>query len=109
MFQSTTTTYSTGDSGFSALAFLLGNFFLFFTIFVLLVCVIPFWKIFRKAGFPPALSLLMPVPGVNLVLLYILAFADWPSLRPPVTRAVGRTADMPGAAPDASGPSDPVL
>jgi hypothetical protein len=45
--------------------------------------VIPFWKIFSKAGFPPALSLLMPIPGVNLVLLYILAFADWPSLRKP--------------------------
>ena len=53
---------------------------LIFTIFVLLVCVIPFWKIFRKAGFPGALALLMPVPGVNLVLLYILAFGEWPSL-----------------------------
>jgi hypothetical protein len=83
MFSTTTTTYSSGDAGLSGLGLLLGNFFLFFTAIVLLVCVIPFWKIFRKAGFPPALSLLMPVPGVNLVLLYILAFADWPSLRRP--------------------------
>ena len=55
--------------------------FLVFTLFVLLVCVVPFWNIFRKAGFPGALALLMPVPGVNLVLLYILAFGEWPSLR----------------------------
>ena len=81
MFTSSTTTYGQGapvDVGF-----ILGNLFLIFTIVVLLVCVIPFWKIFRKAGFPPALSSLMPIPGVNLVLLYILAFADWPSLRRP--------------------------
>ena len=78
MFSTTTTTQGTMDPGF-----LFGNFFLMLFLFVLLVCVIPFWKIFRKAGFPPALSLLMPIPGVNLLLLYILAFADWPSLRKP--------------------------
>lgn len=85
MFQTSTTTFSTGtgDSGFSGLGLLLGNFFLVAFIFLLLVCVIPFWKIFRKAGFPPALSLLMPIPGINLILLYILAFSDWPSLRKP--------------------------
>ena len=78
MFTSSTTTYSQGapvDVGG-----MLFTGFSIFAIFVLLICVIPFWKIFRKAGFPPALSLLMPIPGVNLVLLYILAFADWPSL-----------------------------
>jgi hypothetical protein len=87
MFTSSTTTYSQGMSPVD-FGDLFLSVFLFFFVFVLLVCVIPFWKIFRKAGFPPALSLLMPIPGVNLVLLYILAFADWPSLskmsgRPP--------------------------
>jgi hypothetical protein len=33
--------------------------------------------IFRKAGFPAALSLLMFVPVVNVLLLYVLAFSRW--------------------------------
>lgn len=43
--------------------------------------VLPFWQIFKKAGFPAPLSLLMIVPFVSLILLYVLAFADWPVLR----------------------------
>ena len=47
-------------------------------LFVLLVIVIiPYWQIFRKAGFAPALSLLMMIPLVNLIMLYVLAFSDW--------------------------------
>ena len=42
---------------------------------------IPYWKIFGKAGFSPWLSLLMFLPLVNIGLLYFLAFSDWPSLR----------------------------
>jgi hypothetical protein len=41
----------------------------------LLLTVIPFWAIFRKTGFSGALSLLMLVPGVNLILLYVVAFS----------------------------------
>jgi ATP-dependent Zn protease len=37
----------------------------------------PFWVIFKKAGFEPALSVLMMVPFVNFVLLYIVAFSEW--------------------------------
>ena len=43
--------------------------------------VLPFWLIFQKAGYPGALSLLMLVPVVHIVLLFFLAFADWPALR----------------------------
>ena len=43
------------------------------------VFVIPFWKIFEKAGFPPALSLLMLIPIANLVAIYFVAFAAWPA------------------------------
>jgi len=43
--------------------------------------IVPFWFIFKKAGYPQWLGLLMVVPMVNLVMLYILAFSDWPSLR----------------------------
>ena len=42
-----------------------------------IVFMVPFWKIFGKAGFPPALSLVMLIPIVNLVALYFVAFANW--------------------------------
>ena len=42
---------------------------------LLVIIVIPFWPIFRKTGFPGALSLLMLVPVVNLILLYIVGFS----------------------------------
>jgi hypothetical protein len=41
------------------------------------IAVIPYWKIFGKAGFSPALSLLIIVPLANLIVLYYVAFADW--------------------------------
>ena len=43
----------------------------------LLVIVIPFWVIFKKAGFAPALSLVMLIPIVNIIALYMLAFSEW--------------------------------
>ena len=45
------------------------------------VIVVPFWRIFSKAGFPGALSLLMLVPLVNLIMIFVLAFAEWPALK----------------------------
>jgi hypothetical protein len=47
---------------------------------VLSVVIIPFWKIFKKAGFAPWLSVLMAMPFVNFFLLCFLAFAKWPAL-----------------------------
>ncbi|MCB9136761.1 MAG: hypothetical protein H6642_00275 [Caldilineaceae bacterium] len=46
-----------------------------------LIAILPFWKIFAKAGYNGALSLLMIVPLVNLIMLFFLAFADWPILK----------------------------
>ena len=43
----------------------------------LAVIIVPFWFICKKAGFSPWLSLLNIVPFGNLILVYILAFADW--------------------------------
>lgn len=40
--------------------------------------VVPYWKIFSKAGFSRYLSLLMVIPFANLILLYYVAFAEWP-------------------------------
>jgi len=41
------------------------------------IVVLPFWFICKKAGFSPWLSLLNFVPAGGLILLYVLAFADW--------------------------------
>lgn len=46
-----------------------------------LFIVLPFWQIFRKAGFAPPLSLLMLIPFVSLIVLYVVAFAEWPALK----------------------------
>jgi hypothetical protein len=44
---------------------------------VIPIAIIPYWKIFGKAGFAPALSLLIIVPLANLIVLYYVAFAEW--------------------------------
>ncbi|HZY99312.1 MAG TPA: hypothetical protein VFE36_07040 [Candidatus Baltobacteraceae bacterium] len=37
-----------------------------------------YWKIASKAGYNPALSLLMIVPLANMIMLAIFAFGRWP-------------------------------
>jgi branched-subunit amino acid transport protein AzlD len=54
---------------------------------ITLIAVVPFWQIFKKAGFPAPLSLLMLVPPAGLVILFIVAFSDWPALRGSEERA----------------------
>jgi hypothetical protein len=39
--------------------------------------VIPYWFIFKKAGFSPWLSILMFVPLANIIILYVVAFSPW--------------------------------
>jgi hypothetical protein len=52
--------------------------FLFFIVPVVLAAgIIPYWMIFKKAGFAPALSLLTAIPGINLIVLYVVAFSGW--------------------------------
>jgi hypothetical protein len=53
--------------------------FVFFASIVgMAIVIIPFWFICKKAGLSPWLSMLNLIPGLGyLVLLYILAFADW--------------------------------
>jgi hypothetical protein len=41
------------------------------------IVILPFWFICKKAGFSPWLALLNLIPLGNLILLYVLAFADW--------------------------------
>ncbi len=43
----------------------------------------PTWRICRRAGFPPALSLLILIPLLGwLIVLFVLAFATWSASQP---------------------------
>ncbi len=48
---------------------------------VIVLWVLPFWRIAAKAGYPGLISILMVLPLVNFAILYFLAYEDWPSLR----------------------------
>ncbi len=39
------------------------------------------WKIVEKTGYPAWWSLGVLLPGVNVALLIMLAFGDWPALK----------------------------
>ena len=74
---------------------------LIFMLVMLIVITIPAWFICKKAGFSPWLSLLCLIPSIGyLVLLYVLAFAEWPSQKAPVPL---------GFAPPPAPPQPPVL
>ena len=47
---------------------------------VVLVFLWPCWRIFKKAGYPGWLSLLLLIPFVNIAIIWFLAFASWPAL-----------------------------
>jgi Kef-type K+ transport system membrane component KefB len=47
-----------------------------FCIFLPIV-ILPYWQIFEKAGFAPALRILILFPLINLIVLYYVAFSDW--------------------------------
>lgn len=50
----------------------------------LAIIIVPTWFICKKAGFSPWLSMLCLLPSVGLlILLYVLAFADWKTMPPP--------------------------
>jgi hypothetical protein len=44
---------------------------------MVVIVMIPYWFIWKKAGFSPWLSLLMLLPVLNIVMLYVLAFSEW--------------------------------
>jgi hypothetical protein len=80
------------------------------------IFIIPVWKICKKAGFSPWLCLLVLIPFGGLILLYVLAFAQWkvvplpqyaggypPAAYPPAYPP----AAYPPAAPPPANPNDP--
>ncbi len=51
--------------------------YMIFLVIVLVIVIIPFWFILKKAGFSPWLALINIVPFGTLILLYVIAFAEW--------------------------------
>ena len=45
------------------------------------IAVVPFWRICKRVGHPPWLSLLIAIPLLNIGFIYFLAFSRWPSQR----------------------------
>ncbi len=54
-----------------------------------LLQVVPFWRIFRRMGFPPWLAIMASLPLVNLIVLYWVALTPWPGERPLIPPAAG--------------------
>ncbi len=44
------------------------------------IIIIPFWKIWTRTGHSGWMSLLMLVPLLNIIMLYVLAFKNWPAV-----------------------------
>jgi hypothetical protein len=61
---------STGLPELLILMFLLPGF--------VVVTVVPFWRIFSKAGYPGVLAFTQFVPLVNVIVLFVVAFSQWP-------------------------------
>ncbi len=63
-----------------------------YIVLLVLVFVIPFWQIIKKSGRAGVWALVAFVPLVNLILLYVFAFSEWPvqrqlrELGPPLPR-----------------------
>jgi hypothetical protein len=54
---------------------------LLFVIALLVLVVVPYWKLWQRTGHSGWWALLMLVPLANLISLWVLAFKEWPALR----------------------------
>ena len=57
--------------------FFFAPFFLISSLVGIALAIIPYWIIFRKAGFSPWLSLLTIIPLVGIIVLYVVALSQW--------------------------------
>lgn len=62
-----------------------------------------YWKIFAKAGYSGARSLLLLIPIVNIVILCMFAFGEWP-IQQELNRLRQQGAPAPGFPPYPQGP-----
>ena len=54
---------------------------LLFVLVLLVLAIIPWWRIWSRTGHSGAWALLMLIPLVNLISIWVLAFKEWPALR----------------------------
>jgi hypothetical protein len=45
---------------------------------VVAAVMVPWFFIYRKAGYHPAMGCLMFIPIANLAMMFVLAFSEWP-------------------------------
>ena len=72
-------------------------FFLFIGSIAAIISIIPYWMIYKKAGFSPWLALFSIIPMANIIVLYIVAFSQWRVV--PVAQFTGYPAPYPPAYP----------
>ena len=48
---------------------------------LIVLVIIPYWKLWQRTGHSGWWALLMLVPLANLISLWVLAFKEWPALR----------------------------
>ena len=51
---------------------------LIFIVLSVVVVLVPAFRIARKLGYPSPLAVVVFIPFANLVVLWLLAFIDWP-------------------------------
>lgn len=44
------------------------------------ILVVPFFQLWKRTGHNGWIALLMLIPVVNLIMLYVLAFKQWPAM-----------------------------
>ncbi len=79
----------------------------FLVIFLIIIAIVVFsiwcyWRIAVKAGYAGPLSLLLLIPGANLVILILFAFSPWPIEREVAALRAGAGGDYP---PGGTGPA----
>ena len=52
-----------------------------FVLLALALVGVPLWRIVKRTGLPPALSLLGFVPIANIIFIWVFAFTEWPALK----------------------------
>lgn len=67
---------------------------LFMGLIAFILAIVIYWKIFSKAGYSGARSLLLLIPVVNLIILIMFAFSEWP-----IQRELNQLRQMTGGRP----------
>jgi hypothetical protein len=49
-------------------------------VFVVLLILFPYFRIFQRTGHSGWWAILMVVPGINIIMLWVFAFVRWPAI-----------------------------